>query len=122
MPVASMFKLGSFQFPNIKQEATGVQPKELTAINQSPANTRHPVTSTVHTGAPHESIFAPRVTGTVGLTTRKRRKVSRQNVTPNRSDLPRPQYQNPFDQFIPQHSEPVYTPVTQFQPQANIQF
>jgi hypothetical protein len=121
MPVANMFKPCSFQFPNIKQEATSVQPKELTAINQSPTNTRHPVTSTVHTGAPHEPIFAPRVTSTVGLTTRKLRKVSRQNVTPNRSDLPRPQYQNRFDQFMPQHSEPVYTPVTQFQPQSNIQ-
>ena len=122
MPVVNMFKPCSFQFPNIKQAATGVQPKDMTVISQSTTNTRHPVTSTVHTGAPHEPIFFPRVTSTVGLTTMKRRKVSRQNVTPNRSDLPRPQYQNPFKQAIPQHSEPVYTLVTQFQPQANIQF
>jgi hypothetical protein len=42
---------------------------------------------------------------------------TRQNVTPNRSDLHRPQYPNPFDQVIPQHqtqhSTPVNIPVTQ---------
>ena len=88
MPVVNMFKPCSFQFQNIKQEATEVQPNDLTAISQAPTNTKHPVTSTVHTGAPHEPIFPPRITSTVGLTTRKRRKLSRQNVTPNRSDLP----------------------------------
>jgi len=110
----------------MKQEATDVQPKDLTAIRQAPTNTRHPVTSTVHTGAPHEQFFYPRITSTVGLTTRKRRKLSRRNVIPNRSDLPRPQYPNPIDQVMPQrqtqHSEPVNTPVTQFQSQANLQF
>ena len=77
----------------------------------------------MHTGAPHEPIFPPRITSTVGLTTGKGRKLSRQNVTPNRSDLPRPQYPNPFDQVIQQHhSEPVNTPITQLQPQENLQF
>jgi hypothetical protein len=32
MPVVSMFKPCSFQFQNIKQEATYVQPKDLTAL------------------------------------------------------------------------------------------
>jgi hypothetical protein len=71
-------------------------------------------------------MFDPRITSTVGHTTLKRRKASRQNLTPNRSDLPRPQYQNPFYQVMPkhqtQHSEPVNTPVTQFQSQTNLQF
>lgn len=93
---------------------------------KTPTNTRHPVTSTVHTGAPHEPIFYPRITSTVGLTTRKRRSLSRRNVTLNRPDLPRSQYPNPVDQAMPkhqtQHSEPVNTTVTQFQPQANLQF
>jgi len=92
----------------MKQEATDVQPKDLT----------HPVTSTVHTGAPHEPIFYPRITSTVGLTTRKRRTLSRRDVTLNRSDLPRPQYPNPIDQAMlqhqAQHSESVNTPLTQF--------
>jgi hypothetical protein len=74
MPVVNMFKPCSFQFQNMKQEATEVQPKDLTAISQAPTNTRHPVTSTVHTGASHEPIVDPKITGTVGLTTRKRRK------------------------------------------------
>ena len=102
----------------MKQEATDVQPKDLTAIRQAQTITRHPVTSTVHTGAPHEPIFYSRITSTVGLTTRKRRTLSRRNVTLNRSDLPRPQYPNPIDQAMPQHqaqhSEPVNTPLTQF--------
>jgi hypothetical protein len=108
----------SFQFQNMKQEATDVQPKDLTAIRQAPTNTRHTVTSTVHTGAPHEPIFYPRITSTVGFTTRKRRTLSWRNVTLNRSDLPRRQYPNPIDQVMPQHqaqhSEPVNTPLTQF--------
>jgi hypothetical protein len=118
MPVVNMLKPCSFQFQNIKQEATEVQPKDLTTISQATTNTKHPVTSTVHTEAPRGPVFLPRITSTVWLTTRKRRKESRQNVTSNRSDLPRPQYPNPFDQVISQHqtqhSTPVNIPVTQF--------
>ena len=64
MPVVTMFKTCSFQFQNIKQEATEVQLKDLTAISQAPTNTKHPVTSTVHTGVPHELVFSPRITST----------------------------------------------------------
>ena len=118
MPVVNRIKPCSFEFHNMKQEATEVQPKDLTAISQAPTDTTHPVTLTVHTGAPHEPIVDPIITSTVGLTTGKRRKASRLNVNPNRSDLSRPQYPNSFDQVMPkhqtQHSEPVNTPVTQF--------
>lgn len=126
IPVASMFKPSSLQFANINQEAPGVQPNDIRAKNLAPPNMTHPVTSTVHTEIAHEPRFSPTLTSTVGNTTRKTRKLSRQNVNPNRSDLPRPKYQNPFNQVIPQHqipySEPVYTAVTQFQPQTNVQF
>ena len=67
MPVVTMFKTCSFQFQNIKQEATEVQLKDLTAISQAPTNTKHPVTSTVHTGAPHEPVFPPELQVQLGL-------------------------------------------------------
>jgi hypothetical protein len=51
----------------MKQEATDVQPKDLTAIRQAPTITRHPVTSTVHTGATHEPIFTPELQVQLGL-------------------------------------------------------
>jgi hypothetical protein len=56
-PCVNMLKPCSFQFQNIKQEATEVQPKDLTTISQATTNTKHPVTSTVHTEAPHEPVF-----------------------------------------------------------------
>ena len=63
MPVVNMLKPCSFQFQNIKQEATEVQPKDLTATS----NTKHPVTSTVHTEAPHEPAFPPELQAQLGL-------------------------------------------------------
>ena len=97
----------------MKQEATDVQPKDR------PQPSRDTQLHQPYILEPHmNQFFYPRITSTVGLTTRKRRTLSWRNVTLNRSDLPRPQYPNPIDQVMPQHqaqhSEPVKTPLTQF--------